>query len=156
MSKLHLIVSLVLLPVLSWNVSAEDIKSRIKGPITVTSDSLTADNKAHTALFDKNVVATMTDMTIHADSMRVHYKEQGGDVTRLEAKGNVRVYRDGRLITSKEAVYHADEEKVIFNGNPRAIDGDNIVSGTRITYFIKEDRTLVDNSTVILKSRQDK
>jgi lipopolysaccharide export system protein LptA len=138
----------------AW-AGAEVPKEKIRGPITVTSETLTADNKAHTALFEKNVVAKTTDMTIHADWMMVYYQEQGGDVTKIEAKGNVRVYREAKVITSREAVYFADEEKVVFTGDPRAVDGENVVTGSKITYFTKDDRSLVENSRVILKNRQN-
>ena len=156
MSRLLLTVSLFLVLVLPGGTFAEETKAKVKGPITITSVSLTADNKEHTALFEKDVVAKTTDMTIHADWMLVYYNEQGGDVTKIEAKGNVRVYREAKVITSKEAVYFADEEKVVFTGSPRAIDGDNVVTGTKIIYYTKDDRSLVENSKVILKNKQDK
>ena len=154
MSRLLLTVNIFFLILPSW-VTAEEPKEKIKGPITVTSETLTADNKQHTALFEKNVIAKTTDMTIHADWMLVYYREQGGDVTKIEAKGNVKVYRDAKVITSKEATYFADEEKVVFTGSPRAFDGENVVTGTKIIYFTKDDRSFVENSKVILKNKQD-
>jgi lipopolysaccharide export system protein LptA len=156
MSRLFLTVSLFLILLMPERAAAEEAKTKVKGPITITSASLTADNKAHTALFEKNVVAKTTDMTINADRMLVYYKEQGGDVTKIEAKGNVQVYRDARVITSTEAVYFADEEKVVFTGNPRAIDGENVVTGSKIIYYTNDDRSFVENSKVILKNKQGK
>jgi len=136
--------------------NAEIQKANVKGPITITSESLTADNRAHTALFEKNVIAKTTNLTIYADKMLVFYKEDGGDVTKIEATGNVKVLRESRIITSKSATYYAEEEKVVFSGDPRALDGDNVVSGTKITYFMIDDRFLVENSKVILKSKKDR
>jgi lipopolysaccharide export system protein LptA len=156
MSKLHLAVSLFIILILPAAAFSEETKAKVKGPITITSESLTADNKAHTALFEKNVIAKTTDMTIHADWMLVYYKEEGGDVTKIETKGNVKVYRDTKVITSNEAVYFADEEKVIFTGSPRAIDGENVVTGSKIIYYTKDDRSFVENSKVILKNKQGK
>ena len=154
MSKLLLTVNIFFL-ILSALVTAEEPKEKIKGPITVTSETLTADNKQHTALFEKKVIAKTSDMTIHADWMLVYYKEEGGDVTKIEAKGDVKVYRDAKVITSQEATYFADEEKVVFTGSPRAIDGQNVVTGTKIIYFTKDDRSYVENSKVILKNKQN-
>ena len=48
------------------------------------------------------------------------------------------------------------KEKVIFTGEPRAMDGDNVVSGTKMIYFMVDDRFLVENSKVILKSKKDR
>ncbi len=139
---------------LPGGASAEEPRTKVKGPITITSESLTADNKAHTALFEKNVVAKTTDMMINADWMLVYYKEDGGDVTKIEAKGNVRVHRESKMITAGELTYFADEEKIVFTGSPRAVDGENVVTGSRITYYTKNDRSVVENSKVILKNRQ--
>ncbi len=150
------IISIILLFVLAAHSHAESEKAKVKGPITITSESLTADNKAHTALFEKNVVAKTTDLTIQADKMLVFYREEGGEVTKIEATGNVKVLREARIITSKSATYFADEEKVIFTGEPRAMDGDNVVSGTKMIYFMVDDRFLVENSKVILKSKKDR
>lgn len=155
MLKRLLIISIFFLFVPAMQSGAENQKANVKGPITITSESLTADNKAHTALFEKNVTAKTTDLTIHADKMLVFYKEDGV-VTKIEATGNVRVLREARIITSKSATYYADEEKVLFTGEPRAMDGDNIVSGTKIIYFMGDDRFLVENSKVILKSKKDR
>ena len=154
MLKRLLIIS-ILLAFLPTLTGAEDQKARIKGPINITSESLTADNKAHTALFETNVVAKTTDLTIHSDKMLVHYKEDGGTVTKIEATGNVKVFRESRIITSKSAIYYADEEKVVFTGEPRAMDGDNVVSGTKIIYLMGNDRFQVENSKVTLKSNKD-
>jgi len=133
-------------------------KSRVKGPVTVTAETLTADNQAHTALFEKNVIAKTTDMTMYADWMLVYYTDPGGDITKIESKGNVKVHKEDKVLTSQEATYYADApERMVFTGNPRAIDGQNVVSGTKITYFVDADRSLVEGgSKVIMKNKQDK
>jgi lipopolysaccharide export system protein LptA len=154
MLKRLLIISIffLFLPIQS---SAENQKANIKGPINITSETLTADNKAHTALFEKNVVAKTTNLTIQADTMLVFYKEDGGDVTKIESNGNVKVLKEDRIITSNSATYYADEDKVIFTGEPRAMNADNVVSGTKIIYFMTDDRFFVENSKVILKNKKE-
>jgi lipopolysaccharide export system protein LptA len=176
MSKLLLTVSLSFFMLFWGNSFAEDqkpaqkpkpaestktsgpAKSRVKGPVTVTSETLTADNQAHTALFEKNVVAKTTDMTMSADSMLVYYSDPGGEITKMESKGNVKILRDDKVMTSQVATYYADPpERIVFTGNPRAFDGQNVVSGTKITYFIDGDRSIVEGSSkVIMKNKQDK
>lgn len=133
-------------------------KSRAKGPVTVTSETLTADNQAHTALFETNVVAKTMDMTMHADWMLVHYTDPGGDITKIESKGNVKVYKEDKVMTSQEAVYYADPpQRIVFSGTPRAFDGQNVISGTKITYFIDDNRSFIEGgSKVILSSGQGK
>jgi lipopolysaccharide export system protein LptA len=156
MLKQFFIISVCLLLASALNAHAQDAKKRLTGPITVTSETLTNDSQHHTALFEKNVVAKTTEMTIYADRMLVYYNEQGGDVTKIDATGNVKVYKDTRLITSETAVYYADEDKVVFTGEPRALDGDNVVTGSVITYYVKDDRSVVEHSKVFLKNKPEK
>lgn len=151
MSKRFFIISIAFLIIPALTALAAP-KPQVKGPITVTSGTLTADNKAHTALFEKNVVAKTPNMTLYADSMLVFYTEQGGNVSKIEATGNVKLYKDTRIITAQKAVYFADADKVVFTGEPRAVDGENVVTGSTMTYFIAEDRSYVENSRVILKN----
>ena len=155
MLKRFFIINILLLLALSLVASAEDQK-KVKGPINITSATLTADNKARTALFEGNVVAKTTDMTIYSDKMLVFYKEGSGDVTKIESTGNVRLLKGTRLITAQNAVYYADEDKVVFTGEPRAVDGENVVTGTTMTYYISQDRSYVEKSKVFLKSKKDR
>ncbi|MDA8431693.1 MAG: hypothetical protein M0Z60_01870 [Nitrospiraceae bacterium] len=136
------------------SVSAEDQKAKVKGPITITSESLTADNKAHTALFEGKVAAKTSEMTMYSDTMLVFYTEGSGDVTKIEATGNVRLVKGTRVITAREAVYYADQDKVVFTGDPRAMDGENVVTGSVMTYFISDDRSQVEKSRVFLKGKK--
>ena len=122
-----------------------------KGPITITSERLTADNKAHTALFEGSVVAKTETTTIYSDRMLVYYAESG-KVTKIEANGHVKLIKGDRVITSDEATYYADDpERVIFTGEPRAVEGKNVITGTKMTYFMKDDRSIVENSKVFME-----
>ena len=154
MSRQLFISSLVILFLFSTNVFSQEKTQRIKGPIIITSEMLTADNIAHTALFEKSVVARTTDMTLYADRMLVFYDADSGEITKIEAEGSTKVIRGTRAITSQKATYYADGEKVIFTGEPRATDGENVVTGTKIAYLLNEDRYLVENSKVFLKKRK--
>jgi len=140
---------------LATNVLAENAPKKIKGPITITSEMLTADNQAHTALFEQSVIARTTDMTMYADRMLVYYDQETGNVTRIDASGTVKVIKRNRVITSQEAVYFADGEKVIFTGEPKAVEGENVVTGKKITYLMNEDRFLVEGSKVFLTNKKE-
>ena len=130
--------------------SAEDRLLETKGPVVITSSTLTADNKARTALFEGSVVAKTETMTISSDKMRVHHTE-GGRITKIEAGGNVKLIKGERVITSDEATYFADEEKVVFTGQPKAVEGNNMVTGTKMIYLMKDDRSIVENSKVFME-----
>ncbi|MFA5353671.1 MAG: LptA/OstA family protein [Thermodesulfovibrionales bacterium] len=134
----------------SWSAEKEE-----KEPTVITSQTLTADNKARTALFEGSVTAKKGDMTITSDRMMVHYSgEKGSSITRIDADGHVKLLKGERSVTSKAATYLTDPERVIFTGEPVATDGDNVVKGSKMTYFVREDRYTVESSKVFLKDRK--
>ncbi len=119
--------------------------------IVITSQMLTADNKKNVAVFEGTVVAKSDDITINSDKMEVFYDNSEGKITIIRAYGNVKVFNEERAIFSQEATYFGQEEKIIFTGEPKAVEGKNIITGTEIVYFIKENRAIVKGSRVILK-----
>lgn len=151
---LFLITSLIPCLLVS-TVYSENKLFETKGPTVITSETLTADNKAHTALFEGSVIAKTNTMTIYSDRMFVYYTDDG-KITKIEAKGNIKLIRGERVITSEAATYFSDEEKVIFTGQPKAMEGNNIVSGTRMIYLINDDRSLVENSKVYMERESKK
>jgi lipopolysaccharide export system protein LptA len=116
---------------------------------------LTADTQARTALFEKSVIARTTSMTMYADRMLVHYEKESGNVTRIDASGTVKVVTGNRVITSQEAMYSAVGEKIIFTGEPKAVEGENVVTGKKMTYLMNEDRFLVEGSKVFFTNKKE-
>lgn len=133
----------------------ENIKSKIKGPIVIKSDRLTADNKNNTALFEGSVVANTPDIIMYSDKMLVYYERKTGNIKKIESEGNVKVIKDDRVIVSQKAVYYSDGEKVVFTGNPRAVEGENVVTGEVMTYFINDDRYFVEDGKVFLSGKKE-
>jgi lipopolysaccharide export system protein LptA len=154
---LHIAFFFALAIFVSGNCSAAEVAGKPGGPVTITSEKLTADNKAGTALFEHQVTARTGEMTLHSEKMLVRYSQDSGNVTRIEAEGNVRFLRGNRVITSRAATYFSDDERVVFTGEPRAVEGENLVTGSRMTYFMNDDRFLVDDSKVFLtRGRRDR
>lgn len=147
--------SLIIFFLLSTSVFSAEESKKIKGPIIITSDRLTVDNQAHTAFFEQSVVARTKDFTIYADKMLVYYDKNTGNVTRIDVAGGVKVIKENRVITSQEATYYADGEKIIFTGDPRAVEGENVITGRKMTYLMNEDRFLVEGSKVFLTNRRE-
>jgi lipopolysaccharide export system protein LptA len=124
-----------------------------KKPVVITSRTLTADNKNNTAVFEGSVVAKTEDMTIYSDRMTVFYDSSQSTIKKIEAFGNVKVQRKERAIFSDEAIFIDNEKKIIFRGNPRAVEGENIITGTQIIFFLQDDRAVVEGSRVILQNK---
>lgn len=136
--------------------SPAEEKKTGKEPIVITAKTLTADNKAKTALFEGTVEARRGEMTLFADRMLVHYTDEkdAAAIRQIDASGKVKLIRGDRIVTSDHAVYRNDpEEHVVFTGSPRAVGGENVVTGTKMVYYFKEDRSVVENSRVMIVDR---
>lgn len=125
-----------------------------KKPVVITSDKLTANNKNNTAVFEGSVVAKTDDMTMLSDKMTVYYDNSGKKISKIHAVGSVKVYNSEKVIFSKEALYVDEEEKIVFSGDPKAIEGKNILTGKQITYYLKSNRAVVEGSKIILQDTQ--
>lgn len=129
--------------------------TEVKGSsMVITSQTLTADNKNNTAVFEGSVIARTDDIFIYSDKMEVSYDNSQGKIKKVHALGNVRVHKKERAIFSQEAIYLGEEDKIVFKGEPKAVDGENVITGTQIIYFLRDDRTVVEGSRVVLKTQR--
>lgn len=134
--------------------ASSEQKKDLKEPVIITSHTLTADNKAKTAVFEGAVKATKGDITLYADKMIVYYHDEksGSSIKKIDAEGNIKLVKGDRVVLSKFAQYFPDnEERVIFTGEPQATDGENIITGAKMTYFFKTDRYVVEKSKVFMQ-----
>jgi lipopolysaccharide transport protein LptA len=120
-----------------------------QGPIVITAETLVADKKTNSAVFEGSVVARSEDMTLKSDRMEVKYGD-GGTIVYIDATGNVTLLRGAQVVTAERAEYFAEGRKIVFTGSPRAVETSNVVTGTKMTYLIDEDRFIVEGSRVLL------
>jgi lipopolysaccharide export system protein LptA len=68
-------------------------------------------------------------------------------IDKIVATGNVKITRpDGAFATAEKAVYYQGDEKVVLTGKPIVKQGNDFVEGTRITLYLKEQRSIVEGS----------
>jgi len=122
-------------------------------PVVIRSKTMEADNIGHKAHFSGDVVAETSGGTIYADRMDVFYSKDTGGIIQIECSGNVRLLRDSKTIIAETAVYHEAERMIDFRGEPRIMDGRNMVTGSVIRYYPDEDRLVVEDSRVYMEGR---
>ena len=127
-------------------------KTARKGPIVITSDTLSADQSAHTAVFEGRVAAKNDGMELFADKMVVHYDENGG-VSTIDATGSVKLIKEERVVTAGKAHYDKADDSVLFSENPKIVQAGTVVTGTAITYYVSTDKMDVKNSKVFIEGR---
>jgi lipopolysaccharide export system protein LptA len=133
-------------------------------PITITSDRMEAFNMQRMVVFSGNAVAVQGDKVIKADSILLYYKKdpadaggsgkkaesgelgQAGSVEKIEAKGNVRITQEKKIVTGEYAVYYQDSQKIVMTGNAVMREEKNVIRGDRVDVFLDENRGVVESS----------
>jgi lipopolysaccharide export system protein LptA len=132
---------LLLLPMAAAAAPAAPVSN--KEPIKIKSDTLHADNDKKTAVFEGKVVARQGDMTLYADRLVISYSSNGHDLSKVEAFGNVRVFQTNRQATGAHAVYDPKGAKITLDGSPKVVQGEDVVTGKVIVYYVNEQRSVV-------------
>jgi len=115
-----------------------------RAPIDITSDTVEADQKTNTVIFKGNVVAKQEDTTLWANTLTILYDQNTKKIKEIIATGNVKVVKLERRATSQKATFDQGKNKVTFDGDAVAREGANVIRGERITYYVEEDRTIVE------------
>ena len=119
------------------------LQERNENPIYIKSDQLLTDTKSRTATFSGKVTARQGDLALYADRMVVHYATEGGNVERVECTGNVRIVQKNRTGMAGTAVYDNREGKIVLTVNPKVFQGEDMVSGSEITYYLADQKSVV-------------
>ncbi len=112
-------------------------------PIQIKSNALTTDSDKRTAVFSGKVSARQDDVVIYCDRLVVTYNKEEKQVDKVEAFGNVRIIQENRHGEAEHAVYENRAGKIILDGNPKVVQGDDTITGKVITYFVDEQKSTV-------------
>jgi lipopolysaccharide export system protein LptA len=142
-----------------------------EGPMAISSRSMTVKNLDHRIIFDHDVVVKKGDMDLQADRVEVILtaspNEAAGhalsalpgagaamlaedNVERIEANGRVKVMQGGKTVTADQAVYHNADETIVLTGRPETWEDGYRIQGSRITILLKEQRSVVEESRVVI------
>jgi lipopolysaccharide export system protein LptA len=125
-------------------------------PIVITSDTLELDTGRKQVIFDGNVDARNDIFILTCERVVLHYlsseksdkeEEENPDIDKIIASGNVKIIRlSGGEATAEKAVYYQLDEKIVLTGQPLVKQGNDFVEGSKITFFLKDKRSIVEGS----------
>jgi len=121
-------------------------EERNNQPIQIKSSDLATDTANRTATFTGKVSARQGDVTIYSDRLVIFYSEKEKDVDKVEAFGNVRIVQGDRTALAGHAVYENKAGKIILYDNPSVYQGENVVTGKEITYYLDTQRSQVTSA----------
>jgi lipopolysaccharide export system protein LptA len=113
-----------------------------RAPIDITSDMVEADQKRVT--FKGNVVAKQEDVTLYANTLVIIYDQGTKKLKEIIATGNVKVVQLDRRATGQKVTFDQDQNKVTLDGDVVVREGTNVIRGERITFYVEEERSVVE------------
>ena len=115
-----------------------------RAPIDITSDTVEADQKTNKVTFKGNVVAKQEDTTLYANILTITYDPNTKKLKEIIAVGNVKVVQLDRRATGQKATFDQDKNKVVLDGEAVVREGTNVIRGERITFYVDEERSVVE------------
>lgn len=134
------------------NLTEKEIKSNV--PVQITSKKMVVNNQEKVMTFEGEVKVIKGDLTMTSNRVKVYFKNRSSSLNRqeislIEAEGNVHLTRGNREAKAEKAEYRQEEETVILTGSPEGWDNQYKVSGSKMTIFLKEDRSIVEESHIL-------
>jgi lipopolysaccharide export system protein LptA len=115
-----------------------------KEPIYITSDWMEVDQKKNTITYKGRVVTIQSEMTMRSETLTAVYDPEMKQMKQIIAEGNVNAVQGNRMATGDKAIFDEKAKTVTLTGNPVMRQGNSQVTGSRIIYYIEQDRAIAE------------
>jgi outer membrane protein assembly factor BamD len=114
-----------------------------KKPVDIVSDTMEGFDKEKYVLFKGSVIAKQEDLFIFADTVEAYMSEDTNEIEKAIAKGNVKIVKQDRTATCREAVFENAKGEITLKGDVVVYQGQDKLAGDVIIYYVNEDRVVV-------------
>jgi lipopolysaccharide export system protein LptA len=142
------LASLAALAVLGLGGADAQISQR-GGPIMIGSDELEVIESEGFRVWPGRPEAIQDDVRLRADELRVLQARTGsgfGDVSRIEAIGNVYFVSDDQVVRGDRAVYTLGDDTLVVSGDVILNQGENVLTGSRLTVRVSTGRSTMEGA----------
>ncbi len=115
-----------------------------KEPIYITSDWMEVDQKKNTITYKGRVVTIQSEMTMRSEALTAVYDPEMKQIRQIIAEGKVNAVQGNRMATGDKAIFDEKAKTVTLTGNPVMRQGHSQVTGSRIIYYIDQDRAVAE------------
>ena len=100
-------------------------------------------DKEKYVLFKGSVIAKQEDLFIFADTVEAYMSEDTNEIEKAIAKGNVKIVKQDRTATCREAIFENAKGEITLKGDVVVYQGKDKLSGDVIIYYVNADRVVV-------------
>jgi lipopolysaccharide export system protein LptA len=116
-----------------------------KDPIYITADWMEVDQAKNTIVYKGRVIAVQSDMTMRSDVLTAYYDPEMKQMKQIVLDGKVNATQGTRVATGDRAIFDDKAKTVTLTGSPVMRQGNNQVSGSKVVYYIEQDRAMVES-----------
>ena len=115
-----------------------------KDPIYITSDWMEVDQIKNTITYKGRVVTVQADMTMRSETLIAYYDVEMKQMRQVVLEGKVNIVMGNRTATGEKAVFDDKAKTMTLTGNPVMRQGNSQVTGTKVVYFMEQDRAVTE------------
>ncbi len=115
-----------------------------KDPIYITSDWMEVDQKKNTITYKGRVVAVQAEMTMRSETLTAHIDPATKQMKQIVAEGKVTATQGDKAAMGDKAVFDDSKKTVTLTGNPVMRQGNSQVSGSKVIYYVEQDRAVAE------------
>jgi lipopolysaccharide export system protein LptA len=115
-----------------------------KDPIYITADWMEFDQTKNTVTYKGRVITIQGEMTIRSETLTADYSPEMKQIRQIVAEGKVNATQGNRVATGDKAVFDDQAKTVTLTGNPVMRQGNSQISGSRVVYFVEQDRAVAE------------
>jgi lipopolysaccharide export system protein LptA len=116
-----------------------------KDPIYITADWMEVDQNKNTITYKGRVVTIQADMTMRSETLTAYYDPNMKQMKQIVAEGKVNATQGSRVATGDKAIFDDKSKTVTLTGNPVMRQGNSQVSGTKVIYYMDQDRAVAES-----------
>jgi lipopolysaccharide export system protein LptA len=120
-----------------------------KDPIYITADWMEVDQIKNTITYKGRVVTVQAEMTMRSETLTAYYDPEMKQMKQIIAEGKVNATQGNRVATGERAVFDDKTKTVTLTGNPVMRQGNSQVSGTKVIYFMDQDRAVAEGDSKV-------
>lgn len=132
--------------------AAADAQAAPAREAVITAERIEFDNKEGVILFDENVLVDDEQFIMRSERLLV-FMEGTNDVQQIMAVGNVSITNENRSASCDKAVYTKKSGQIVMTGRAKLMrqgEQGGEVTGNRITFWLDDERMLVEPGVVKL------